>query len=109
MTLTFYELLVRTEKMKNQIRMKLIVLMIACAGMVSFSLNASAGSIRCGGSIIDDGSRSGVSKVEVQAKCGQPYAKYGRTWIYSLPNGTVTRIQFKTNGEVASINNERVQ
>ena len=33
--------------MKNQIRLKVIILMIACAGMVSFSLNASAGSIRC--------------------------------------------------------------
>ena len=95
--------------MKNRIRIKVIILMIACAGMVSFCLNASAGSIRCGGAIIDDGSRSGVSKLEVQSKCGEPYSKYGNSWIYSMPNGTVTRIRFKTNGEVSSITNERVQ
>ncbi|WP_455207046.1 DUF2845 domain-containing protein [Kaarinaea lacus] len=94
--------------MKNQIRVNLILLMIVGAVMLFFSFNASAGTIRCGGGIIDDGDRRGISKQEVEKRCGQPYSKYGNSWIYSLPNGTVTRIRFKSNGEVSSITNERI-
>jgi len=93
--------------MKNQTLMKFYFLTIALFAALC-SMAASAGSIRCGGSIIDDGSRDGVSKLEVEQRCGPPYSRYGSTWVYSLPNGTVTRIQFKDNGEVASITNEKI-
>ena len=93
--------------MKNQILLSFSIAAIALVSVL-FSMSASAGSIRCGGSILDDGDRNGISKVEVESRCGPPYSKYGSTWLYSLPNGTVTRIQFKDNGEVASINNEKI-
>ncbi|WP_455201671.1 hypothetical protein [Kaarinaea lacus] len=94
--------------MKNQIRMNLLVMLIVGLVLMVFGVNASAGSIRCGGTIIDDGDRRGISKLEVEKKCGTPYSKYGSSWIYSMPNGTVTRIRFKSNGEVSSITNERI-
>lgn len=94
--------------MKNQTLMNLFVLLVAGLVMLGSSLNASAGSIRCGGGIIDDGDRRGISKLEIEKKCGAPYSKYGNSWIYSMPNGTVTRIRFKSNGEVSSITNERI-
>lgn len=94
--------------MKNQTRMNLLVLWVVGLVLMMFSVNASAGSIRCGGGIIDDGDRRGISKMEIEKKCGAPYSKYGNSWIYSMPNGTVTRIRFKSNGEVSSITNERI-
>ena len=94
--------------MKKHILMNSIMLLLAGMVLMAFALNASAGSIRCGGTIIDDGDRRGISKLEIEKKCGTPYSKYGNSWIYSMPNGTVTRIRFKSNGEVSSISNERV-
>jgi hypothetical protein len=93
--------------MKKQTLLSFSIAAIAMVGVL-FSINVSAGSIRCGGYILDDGNRDGISKLEVESRCGPPYSKYGSTWVYSLPNGTVTRIQFKDNGEVASINNEKI-
>ena len=93
--------------MNNQTRMNLLLLLVGMVLMV-VSASASAGSIRCGGTIIDDGDRRGISKLEIEKKCGAPYSKYGNSWIYSMPNGTVTRIRFKTNGEVSSITSERI-
>ena len=94
--------------MENQTRINLLTIVIAGLVLMGFSVNVSAGSIRCGGTIIDDGDRRGISKLEVEKKCGTPYSKYGNSWIYSMPNGTVTRIRFKSNGEVSSITNERI-
>lgn len=94
--------------MKNQTRMNLMIILVVGIALAFFSINATAGSIRCGGTIIDDGDRRGISKLEVEKKCGTPYSKYGNSWIYSMPNGTVTRIRFKSNGEVSSITNERI-
>ena len=94
--------------MSKQMNFKLLVLLLAAVTLILFSFNSPAGTIRCGGSLIDDGDRRGISKQEVEKRCGPPYSKYGNSWIYSLPNGTVTRIRFKDNGEVTSITNERI-
>ncbi|WP_455223232.1 hypothetical protein [Kaarinaea lacus] len=89
-------------------QIKLLVLILATVITMLISLNTSAGSIRCGGTIIDDGDRRGITKQEIEKKCGQPYSQYGNGWIYSMPNGTVVRIRFKDNGEVSSITNEKI-
>ena len=94
--------------MKKQIQVTRLVILLAGITLMVFSINTSAGTIRCGGAIIDDGDRGGISKQDIEKKCGQPYSQYGNSWIYSLPNGTVTRIRFKDNGEVSSITNERI-
>ena len=94
--------------MKNQTQLTILFVLFVVLTATLFSANASAGTIRCGGGIIDDGDRRGISKQEVEKRCGPPYSKYGNSWIYSMPNGTVTRIRFKDNGEVTSITNERI-
>jgi len=94
--------------MKNQTQLTILFVLFVAMTLALFSVNAVAGTIRCGGSIIDDGDRRGISKQEVEKRCGPPYSKYGNSWIYSMPNGTVTRIRFKDNGEVTSITNERI-
>jgi hypothetical protein len=94
--------------MKNQTQLTILFVLFVAMTLTLFSINASAGTIRCGGSIIDDGDRRGISKQEVEKRCGPPYSKYGNSWLYSMPNGTVTRIRFKDNGEVTSITNERI-
>lgn len=94
--------------MKNQTQLTILFVLFVAMTLTLFSINTSAGTIRCGGSIIDDGDRRGISKQEVEKRCGPPYSKYGNSWLYSMPNGTVTRIRFKDNGEVTSITNERI-
>lgn len=94
--------------MKKQFPATVFLLFIATFILSLFSANSVAGTIRCGGTIIDDGDRRGISKQEVEKRCGPPYSKWGNSWLYSMPNGTVTRVRFKDNGEVSSITNERV-
>ncbi len=94
--------------MNKQTQIKILATTISGLLMTLISTGAMAGSIRCAGGFIDDGDRRGISKQEVEKRCGAPYSKWGNSWLYSLPNGTVTRIRFKDSGEVSSITNERI-
>ncbi len=64
--------------------------------------SASAGSMRCGVHLIQDGGRNGPGKYEVLKKCGEPTERFGNTWIYErLGNRYI--LTFKDNGQLAKI------
>lgn len=70
--------------------------------------SAFARSMRCGGAIISAGGRPPPTQAEVRWRCGEPYSRTGNNWIYVEPNGTVHRVRFNDNGEVRSIQTERL-
>ena len=63
---------------------------------------ASAGSIQCGQSYIQDGERRPPGKYEVLKKCGEPTYRQGNVWIYES-GGTTKTITFDDSGHVNSI------
>lgn len=63
---------------------------------------ASAGSIQCGQSYIQDGERRPAGKYEVLKKCGEPTYRQGNVWIYER-GGTTKTITFDDSGHVNSI------
>jgi hypothetical protein len=81
---------------------KYCLLAIAAFFALGYMTSASAGSIRCGVHLIQDGGRNGPGKYEVLTKCGEPVERFGNTWIY-VRNGTRYSITFKDNGQIARI------
>lgn len=69
---------------------------------------AFASSMRCGGAIISAGGRPPPTQAEVRWRCGEPYSRTGNNWIYVQPNGTVYRVRFNDNGELRSVQTERL-
>jgi len=74
-------------------------LLILCGGLAQ---NASAASIRCGNYLISDGGRAGTTKYEVLKKCGEPEARMGYTWIYTIA-GRKKALQFNGSGTLITI------
>jgi hypothetical protein len=64
--------------------------------------SASAGTMRCGVHLIQDGVRNGPGKYEVQKKCGEPAGRYGNTWVYEV-KGRKYVLHFKDNGQLSRI------
>ena len=71
-------------------------------GALMLSQTATAGSMRCGGHIIETGMRNGDGQYEVLRKCGEPKARNGNTWIYER-GGKTTVVQFNDSGQISSI------
>ena len=53
---------------------------------------ASAGSMRCGVHLINDGGRHGPGKYEVLKKCGEPTYRQGNIWIYDKDSGRSKKV-----------------
>jgi hypothetical protein len=64
---------------------------------------ASAGYMRCGTHMIQEGQRNGPGKYEVSKKCGRPTEQYGNTWVYDLPGQTKKILRFNDSGQLTSI------
>ena len=81
------------------------VLLIAVMTVGSLLLveSASAGYIRCGGHIIQDGLDNGHTKYEVLKKCGEPTERHGHTWIYHKRGSLKKTVRFKADGSLQSI------
>ena len=74
--------------------------------ILCFGLNvASAGSIRCGTHLIDDGESSGQSRAEVKKKCGTPDSSSGDSLHYKIMNVTY-KLHFNASDELTSITEE---
>ena len=82
--------------------LKHLLLLIITLFVTGHVTSASAGSMRCGVHLIQDGSRDGPGKYEVEKKCGAPVRRYGNTWIYELKGRKYT-VTFKENGRVSKI------
>ena len=63
----------------------------------------SAGSMRCGAHIIQDGGRSGPGKYEVLKKCGEPAFRQGNTWVYDLGSNRRKVFHFNDSGLLTRI------
>jgi hypothetical protein len=63
----------------------------------------SAGSMRCGGSIIQDGGRHGPGKYEVLKKCGEPTFRQGNTWVYDRGSNRRKVFIFNDSGLLTSL------
>jgi hypothetical protein len=63
----------------------------------------SAGSMRCGNHIIQDGGRSGPGKYEVLKKCGEPAFRQGNTWVYDRGSNRRKVFMFNDAGLLISI------
>jgi len=67
---------------------------------------ASAGSMRCGTYLIEDGQIPGQSQSEVEEKCGTPQSVSGNNLYYNIGNVTY-RLHFNTSDELESITEEQ--
>jgi hypothetical protein len=64
---------------------------------------AFANSIRCGTHLITAGD-SGPGMYEVLKRCGEPTARYGKTWVYDKSNSPVSNIlHFDGSGQLYRI------
>ena len=63
----------------------------------------SAGSMKCGVHIVEDGGRTGPGMYEVLKRCGEPTFREGRTWIYERGNKKRYIVVFKDSGDLSSI------
>jgi len=63
----------------------------------------SAGSMRCGSQLIQDGGRSGPGKYEVLKKCGEPAFRQGNTWVYDSGSNRRKVLIFDDSGSLNSI------
>jgi hypothetical protein len=82
--------------------MKSKLTLLVVTGALFASQAASAGFIRCGSHVIEDGGRAGTGKYEVLRKCGEPTVRYGNTWIYER-GGVKKVIRFHDSGQVSTI------
>ena len=77
----------------------LLIITLFATGYVT---SASAGTMRCGVHLIQDGVRNGPGKYEVEKKCGAPLQRYGNTWVYEV-KGRQYKVTFKDNGQLSRI------
>lgn len=56
-------------------------------------LSETVMAMRCGSHIITAGEVNGITRGEVQSKCGAPYSTYGNTWVY-IKGNEVYRLKF---------------
>jgi hypothetical protein len=82
--------------------LKHFLLLIITLFAMGYVTCASAGNMRCGVHLIQDGSANGPGKYEIEKKCGKPAQRYGNTWIYELKGRQYT-VTFKDNGQLSKI------
>ena len=82
-----------------KLKRALLAIIFVSMGYVA---SATAGSMRCGVHIVQDGQRDGPGKYEVLKKCGDPVERYGNTWVYEL-KGSRYIVTFKDNGMLERI------
>ena len=85
---------------------KLISLLISTVVILVLTYTGVAfASMKCGTHLITAGQRQGLSKIEVEKRCGAPYEKSGNRWLYVKRN-TVYRLQFNENTGLIAIHRE---
>lgn len=85
--------------------MKKYLFLILVPLSVLASQPASAGSMKCGTHLIEDGQLTGQSRSEVEEKCGTPASSSGNNLYYKIGNGTY-RLHFNDGNELESITEE---
>lgn len=62
-----------------------------------------ANSMRCGTHIITAGMRDSPGMYEVLKRCGEPKARYGKTWVYEKSSSVTHVVRFGDSGQIWSI------
>ena len=63
-----------------------------------------ANSMRCGTHIITASMRDSPGMYEVLKRCGEPDARYGKTWVYEKSSSVTRVVKFTSDGQILSIN-----
>jgi len=64
---------------------------------------ALANSMRCGTHIITASMRDSPGMYEVLKRCGEPDARYGKTWVYEKSSSVSHVVRFSNDGQIKSI------
>jgi hypothetical protein len=83
-------------------KLKLIIATFVLSLFVIEPVLAS-GSLRCGTHVISAGYRDSPGMYEVLKRCGEPDARYGRTWVYEKSSSVTRVVTFSENGQIRSI------
>ena len=85
--------------------MKKYLSLMAVSLFLLASQPALAGSMKCGGTLIDDDRTSGQSRSEVVRKCGTPESSSGNN-VYYKKHNVKYRLHFNDSQELESITEE---
>lgn len=86
--------------------MKIAIHIALPVGLLLLSLTALAGSMECGGQIIEDGQLQGPFKSDVLAACGEPTARDGNNWIYKREGQFTNVLHFNDSGQLEEISQQ---
>lgn len=62
-----------------------------------------AGSMMCGGTVIQDGEPQPVTMEQVLAACGEPTTRDFGQWVYAQPGELAKTLRFDDDGNLQSI------
>ncbi len=85
-----------------------LIVVTLSLGLLGLASSTWADAMRCGSDLITDNKKPGASMMEVVQKCGEPYDKYGKQWLY-VKGGSVYRVYFNPQGNVRRIQTEIVR
>jgi hypothetical protein len=89
--------------------MKKFASIAMCAALALGAQVAVAGTMLCGGTVIQDGELEPVSEEQVMAACGEPTSRdESGTWVYAKPGEMAKTLRFDTDGNLQSITEEFV-
>jgi hypothetical protein len=83
--------------------MKNLFIMVVWAALALGSQVALAGSMICGGTVIEDGQLQPVTEEQVLAACGEPTTRELGQWVYAKPGELVKTLRFDDEGNLMSI------
>jgi len=87
--------------------MKTLSLMVMSTALVLGAQAALAGTMLCGGSVIQDGELEPVTEAQVLAACGEPTTRSeDGQWVYAKPGELAKILRFDTDGNLQSITTE---
>jgi hypothetical protein len=89
--------------------MKNLMFMVVCPALALGAQFATAGTMLCGGTAIQDGELEPVSEQEVLAACGEPTSRNELgVWVYEKPGEMAKTLRFDTDGYLQSISEKFV-
>jgi len=83
------------------------LLMMMCTTLALGAQVAMAGTMLCGGTVIQDGDLEPVTEEQVLAACGEPTSRSeDGQWVYANPGELEKTLRFDTDGNLQSISTQ---
>jgi hypothetical protein len=83
--------------------MKNLAKTILWAALALGAQTVMAGSMMCGGTVIQDGLEQPLTAEQVLAACGEPTTKDFGQWVYAQPGELAKTLRFDDDGNLQSI------